>query len=137
FIDQAADGMLLFSEMMRDNKRLQKLPFKYLYDITMTNFIPTVSRRIVNGEPDCYLAASIMSMHYLIRAVIPQELFNGADVLGQKWLDTSDVEKFTSLNVQIRVEDIIQLPMSYYSIRELTHSSLNALQYFSKDLKKA
>lgn len=67
--------------MLRGNKKLLKLPIKYLYDITVSTFVGTLSRKIKVDETNNYLAGVIASLHYLIRTDLPSEIFNKDKVI--------------------------------------------------------
>ena len=147
FINQTVDVMPLFSEMMRDNQRLQKLPIKYLYDITWYTFFGTLGRRISGVETNSYLCVTLGSLHYLhklrIGKDVPQMLKEKIEqmltVLSSHHLDTFDLlSKWISLRqgdqatTEAKLQSI-EASYSYLSIREFMCSWLEILPKILKD----
>jgi len=135
FLNQSPDTMLVFAEIFRNNKKLLKLPVKYLYDITMSTFVGTMSRSITNTETNAYLASGIMSYTFMGRAQIPIELYNPLSDMKTKFLQAASCDDFTSLNILDSTEEIFESPYCYYSIRGLFNSFLELYDHFASDIK--
>jgi len=129
-IEQSSDVLSLFSEMMRDNKRLLKLPYKYLFDITTTTIIQTLERKIGDNETNNYLATAIMGYDFLFKCEIPQEIYDPLTDLRAKW-EAIAAQKFNSLNVFNFKDDLTVLPFCYYSIKETFESTLKIVPDFA------
>ena len=135
FIEQTPDILIVFAEVLRNNKKLLKLSKKYLYDIVMYTFVKTMVREITNHELNGYLCASIASYHFLCRALIPTEIFNPLLDMKSKWKQTADVDLFSSLNIENVQGDIIKMPYCYYSIYELMHETIEVMKHYANDIK--
>ena len=134
FINQTVDVMLIFSEMLRDNKQLKRLPIKYLYDITWYTYFGTLGRKVTGTETNSYLCTTIMALHYLyelrigkdtpalVREKIEQVLF----VLSKSDLKEFDLAtKWSVAKENNENADSIQsfeVPYSYLSTKEFFHS---------------
>jgi len=129
-LSQSADLLLTFAEMMRNNKRLLKLPFKYLYDITSSTVIGTLYRTINDYENNSYLAAAIEGYDVLFKCGIPRDFFDPLTDLKSKWNAIATGE-FPSLNVASSTESPAKLPFSYYSIRETMESTFKLIPDFA------
>ena len=81
FVNQSCDYKIVFIEMMRDNKRLLKLPLKYLYDITMTTMVEKLSLELTNNYSSSHLVATLMSCDYIVNCNLPTYKFDPIEVL--------------------------------------------------------
>jgi len=135
FLNQSPDAMLVFSEMMKSNKRLLKLPYKYLYDITLSTFVGTMPRSITNNETNGYLAAAIMSLGFLAKSHIPIELYNPLTDLKTKFLEATNCDNFYSLDVLSSTADVFPEPYCYYSIRGIYSAFLEIYDHLAADVK--
>ena len=136
FINQSCDSLLMFSEIMKGNKKLLKLPLKYLYDITMSTFVGKLSEEIVNDNSNSYLVGAIMSSDYIINCNLPIDIFNPIEFLRQKWMEISKDNEFSSLDVFNFEGDITPLPHSYYAIRETMELTLRLIDQFEDDTRQ-
>ena len=133
FVDQTCDVLILFSELMRDNKRLQKLPMKYLSDITNQLFLSAIQNHVSKNESDSYLCTSLMSLHFLLKIRIGG--FNAERCIAQKFEQiTKTLQTDNSLNLSFiyKKGQVIELPFHYYSIREFFCSWLEICKKFIK-----
>ena len=133
FTTKAPDALIAFAEVVRDNKKLLKLPTRYLYDITILTFVKHMTQPILNNQENGFLTASIMSLHFLSQAFIPAELYNPIATMKHKWQEISKVSSFTSLNIINSKNDIGQLPHCYYSIQGLMESTLEITDIFASN----
>ena len=136
FINQSCDSLQMFSEMMKSNKKLQKLPLKYLYDIAMSAFVGRLSDELKNDYSNSYLVAAIMSCDYLVNCSLPLDFFNPIGFLKQKWIEISKENEFSSLDIESFEDDIISLPHSYYAIRETMELTLRMIDHFEDDSRQ-
>jgi len=135
FMDQSCDALTVFAEIFRSNRKLLKLPHKYLYDITLSSYVTTINRVMSNTETNSYLAGAISSFSYLGRAQIPIELYNALTDLRTKFLQIVNIENFAKLKIQDVTEDIVESPYCYYSIRSFLLSFLEIHEHFASDGK--
>ena len=136
FVNQAADGLLMFNDMMKGNKKLLKLPLKYLYDVSLSTFVGKLSDPINNTMLNSYLSAAIISFDYLAKSALTTDIFDPIDILREKWGQISQVEAFTSLNVLKLSNDVSSLPHCYYAIRETMAVTLRMLDRFDDEPRK-
>ena len=127
------DAMITFAEIFRNNKKLLKLPTRYLYDITVNYLVKPMTEKISNDQQTGFLSAGIMSFYFLNKAVIPSEFYNPIADMKQKWQEISQVSSFTSLNILNNHTDLIELPHCYYSIYGLFESTLDAMDHFASN----
>ena len=145
FTNQTCDFMILFSEMMRGNRKLIKMPMKYLSDITWSAFINTFNLPISSCENHAYLCSVLMSLHFVSRVSI-----GGKDpyqLIAQKFSQMVEVLTSTSngldifelggpsspSNLKEETGQVIDLPYHYYSIRELLSSWIEIKDRILKD----
>jgi len=85
-MNYGADTRLMFFEMMRDNRYLLKLPYKYLYEIVLNQFVNTISKKtLFNEKKNSHLAASLRALPILAKSAIPEEIFNLHKHTKAKW----------------------------------------------------
>jgi len=142
FINQTCDTLMLFNELMRDNKSLQKLPIKYLYDITWYTFLGTIKNRsITNYETNSYHCTSIMGLHFLSRMTIGG--FNAEACITLKFQEL--VKALLNIDPNLHVlnqfekntaNKVIPEPYHYYSIREFFCSWMEIRPKFVKNSER-
>ena len=129
FINLSCDTLTLFSEMIRGNRYLQKLPSKYLYDITYYTFLGTLKRPVSAVATNGYLTVVMKSLHYLVKA--KAENFDAAKTIRHKFNEIFEIlssEASDSINLfkicQAQDPKLVDLPFCYFTIREFFHSWL-------------
>jgi len=123
FMNQSPDALFTFAEIHRDHKKFLKLPLKYQYDITLSSYVGTISRAVSNASSNGYLAATLISYHFLCKALIPSELFHPVRDLKVKWTQMAEVASFTKLNILENKEEY--LPYGYFEARETMIATLD------------
>mmetsp|Transcript_10564 Transcript_10564/g.12094 ORF Transcript_10564/g.12094 Transcript_10564/m.12094 type:complete len:658 (-) Transcript_10564:177-2150(-) len=140
YINQGADCMILFAEVMRDNEYLLSVPYKFLFDISWYTFIGTLKRQISNTESNSYLCAALMSLQYLFKLDIPKGFLDPVQIYTQKLSEIVNGD-FSNLNIKtmhesanIENETVATCisPFGYYTIRELMLSVVELSPYFAK-----
>jgi len=95
--------------MMKNNKRLFKLPLKYHYDITYFTFIGTLwpanKRAIKDAETNAYLTAALKSYHFVLRSEIPQEVFDKDKCILDRFSQLIDEGQLTKLKIPYGADD--------------------------------
>ena len=136
FIDQSCDVYTLFTELMRDNDRLQKLPLKYLYDITWCSLLEITKRKVSPYENNSYLCTALMALHFISNMKIGG--FEAETCIKEKFAEiTETLKSDNSLNIFYLYKDktrAIELPYHYYSIREFFSSWLEIYKTFLKSV---
>ena len=123
YINQSADSLTLFAEVMRDNEELLEVTKKFIYDITWYTFLGTIKPREINNNSESYLTAAISSLHYLSKANIPKVTFDAYEI-GQAKLNQIFKNTFEKLDIlnTLKSNDDITFPGCYYNIREMLES---------------
>ena len=134
---EAYDFMLLFAEMMRDNKGLLKLEETFLLRQTADTFLKTLETPLDSKLSDASLPTALASLHFIGK--VPQEDIDCTNIFANKFAQMIDLlcEDSNSLdlvslwqNTKEENEDVIQLPYCYYGSRELLASWLEVPESF-------
>lgn len=122
--------------MMRDTKILSKNQNKHLYDIIVNHIIGRVLKngKIKKKETNHNLASAIRSLHFLIKADLPLDVFDPEDFLKKRWLEMVKVDKYDKLDLSKKSGLTIQ-HQSYYAMRETMQSTIDAMDHFAEDGK--
>ena len=150
FTNQTCDFMILFSEMMRDNRQLLKLPMKYLNDITWAAFLNINTAEISEEENNAYLTTMMMSLHLFSKTavggkdpflIISQKFKQMIEVLtspsnGLDIFELWELTHHTGEEAIAKDTRAIDLPFHYYSIRELLSSCLEIKERILKNSQR-
>ena len=136
FLEQSCDMLLLFAEMLRDNKHLLKLPMRYLYNIVLDNFWGAMEEKISESQANSNLSAVVMSLHFLWQVKIegkdPESLVKEKidelfAMLSKNNPKLDFFELCSSHQGNTLEHPAIELPYYYFTIREQL-SSWNEIQ---------
>mmetsp|Transcript_36894 Transcript_36894/g.33151 ORF Transcript_36894/g.33151 Transcript_36894/m.33151 type:complete len:97 (-) Transcript_36894:744-1034(-) len=92
--------------MMRGTKMLTKQSNKYLYNITVDKIIDRNLNKgkIKKKESNANFCSAIMSIHFLVKAGLPTDIFDTEAFLKKRWAEMVKVESFPKLNLMTSID---------------------------------
>ena len=87
----SVEAILMFAEMCNNNKKLLQLSEDYLFNVTIYTFVEYLNPFTIKNAPgvaDSSVPINfIRSLSYLLSADIPDDMFNSAEFMTEKFLD--------------------------------------------------